>query len=157
MLSSESLEIAEMLRIAMREKYGENEFSTRFHSFDTICSATQDRQDAIRNLAKHSPDLMIVIGGYNSSNTKNLAKMAAEFTTAYHIEDPSAILSVDAIRHKPVGYKEDVVTHGWLRPDAKIVGITAGASTPNNQIGETIERIVRFTVEWKVDLRSMNS
>jgi 4-hydroxy-3-methylbut-2-enyl diphosphate reductase len=144
MLSSESLEIAEMLRAAIAERYGELELPTRFHSFDTICSATQDRQDAVFALAKHKPDLMIVVGGYNSSNTNNLAKIAARFTPTYHIEDPAAIASAEVIRHKPAGRTEEIVTRGWLPAGMRVIGITAGASTPNNQIGETIERIVSF-------------
>jgi 4-hydroxy-3-methylbut-2-enyl diphosphate reductase len=144
MLSSESLEIAEMLRVAMTKRYGEEEMGTRFYSFDTICSATQDRQDAVRQLEKQKPDLMVVIGGYNSSNTNNLSKIAAQFTSAYHIEDAAGILSAEEIRHKPAGHKEEIVTRGWLPSEARVIGITAGASTPNNQIGETIERIVSF-------------
>jgi 4-hydroxy-3-methylbut-2-enyl diphosphate reductase len=157
MLSSESLEIAEMVRVAMRERYGEAELAKRFHSFDTICSATQDRQDAVRSLERHKPDMMIVIGGYNSSNTCNLTKIAGEFTAAYHIQDAAAVLSAEAIRHKPSGKKEDVVTYGWLQPHTKVIGITAGASTPNNQIGETIERIVSFAIESELGLKPINS
>jgi 4-hydroxy-3-methylbut-2-en-1-yl diphosphate reductase len=144
MLSSESLEIAEILRMAMTHRYGAEEMPTRFYSFDTICSATQDRQDAVRGIEKQEPDLMIVIGGYNSSNTNNLSKIAAGFTPTYHIEDAASILSVEEIRHKPAGSKEETVTRGWLPAEVKVIGITAGASTPNNQIGETIERIVSF-------------
>jgi len=87
---------------------------------------------------------MIVIGGYNSSNTNNLAKIAAGFTPTFHIEDAAAIRSADEIRHKPAGGKEEVLTLGWCPPAARTVGIAAGASTPNNQIGETIDRIVSF-------------
>jgi 4-hydroxy-3-methylbut-2-enyl diphosphate reductase len=144
MLSSESLEIAEMLRVAMARRYGEEEMTTRFHSFDTICSATQDRQDAVRRLEAQKPDLMIVIGGYNSSNTNNLSKIAAGFTPTFHIEDAAGIINSEEIRHKPAGTKEEVLTRGWLSPDVRVIGITAGASTPNNQIGETIERIASF-------------
>ena len=144
MLSSESLEIAEMLRVAMASRYGAEEMSNRFYSFDTICSATQDRQDAVRRLQEENLDLMIVIGGYNSSNTNNLTKIAANFAPTFHIEDAAAILSADEIRHKPAGRKEEVVARGWLPANARIIGITAGASTPNNQIGETIERIAGF-------------
>src|SRR5262245_45637928 len=100
MLSSESLEIAEMLRQAMAARYPAEEMAERFHSFDTICSATQDRQDAVQKLESKRPDLMIVIGGYNSSNTKNLAKIAATFTPTFHIDDPRAIVSADEIRHQ---------------------------------------------------------
>jgi 4-hydroxy-3-methylbut-2-enyl diphosphate reductase len=144
MLSSESLEIAEMLRIAMHQRFGDEEMPSRFYSFDTICSATQDRQDAVRRLEREKVDLMIVIGGYNSSNTNNLTKIAAGFTRTFHIEDAAAILSGDEIRHKPAGTKEEVITRGWFPAEAHKIGITAGASTPNNQIGETIERIVSF-------------
>jgi 4-hydroxy-3-methylbut-2-enyl diphosphate reductase len=144
MLSSESLEVAQMLRAALTQRYGEEELSSRFHSFDTICSATQDRQDAVHRLEKEYPDLMIVIGGYNSSNTNNLAKIASKFTSAYHISHAQNILRADAIRHKPDGQSHEIVTHGWLPPSAKVVGITAGASTPNSQIGETVERILSF-------------
>jgi 4-hydroxy-3-methylbut-2-enyl diphosphate reductase len=144
MLSSESLEIAEMLRHAMASRYRADEMAERFHSFDTICSATQDRQDAVQKLEAKRPDLMIVIGGYNSSNTKNLAKIAATFTPTFHIDDPKAIVSADEIRHQPAGSKAETLSRGWFPPAVHTIGITAGASTPNNQIGETIERILSF-------------
>ena len=144
MLSSESLDIAEMLRVAMNRRHGAEEMSTRFYSFDTICSATQDRQDAVRQLESEKIDLMIVIGGYNSSNTNNLTKIASSFTPTFHIEDAASILSADEIRHKPAGTHEEVVAGGWFPESARTIGITAGASTPNNQIGETIERILSF-------------
>jgi 4-hydroxy-3-methylbut-2-enyl diphosphate reductase len=144
MLSSESLEIAAMLRAAMNERYGDEEMAARFYSFDTICSATQDRQDAVRQMEKEKPDLMIVIGGYNSSNTNNLTKIASTFTPTFHIEDAAGILNSEQIRHKPAGSKEETVTRGWMPESVSTIGITAGASTPNNQIGETIERIVGF-------------
>jgi len=144
MLSSESLEIAEMLRVAMVVRYGNEDLSEHFYSFDTICSATQDRQDAVQRLAGDHVDLMIVIGGYNSSNTYNLARIASTFTTAFHIEDAAAIISADEIRHKPVGSKKEVLGTGWFPSTTKTIGITAGASTPNNQIGEAIERIAGF-------------
>jgi 4-hydroxy-3-methylbut-2-enyl diphosphate reductase len=144
MLSSESLEIAEMLRLAMVARYGETGLSERFYSFDTICSATQDRQDAVRRLEQDNIDVMIVIGGYNSSNTNNLSRIASGFTPTYHIEDAAAILTADEIRHKPVGSRQEVVTRGWFPRSARAIGITAGASTPNNQVGEAIERIAGF-------------
>jgi len=153
MLSSESLEIAEMLRQAMVQRYGDEDISTRFYSFDTICSATQDRQDAVRRLENQNLDLMIVIGGYNSSNTNNLAKIAASFTETFHIEDAAAILSAEEIRHKPAGTRQEVLAREWLPPGPRTVGITAGASTPNNQIGETIERILGF--RGKIDIQTL--
>ena len=89
MLSSESLEIGEMFRAAIRDRYGEAELAGRFRAFDTICSATQDRQDAVVALLDEQPlDLMIVIGGYNSSNTCNLARICEPRVPTYHIAEP---------------------------------------------------------------------
>ena len=144
MLSSESLEISEMFRNALIQKYGEENLEDRFDAFDTICSATQDRQDAIRAMETDPPDLMIVIGGYNSSNTNNLARIALKFTQAFHIEDATSILSEREIRHKLPGTNQETRTSDWLGSGPRTIGLTAGASTPNNQIGEAVERIVGF-------------
>ena len=96
MLSSESLEIGNLFRDAMRDRYGEEELATRFRAFDTICSATQDRQDAILALLDEQPmDLMIVIGGYNSSNTQNLARICASRLPTYHVAEPAACAPAD--------------------------------------------------------------
>jgi 4-hydroxy-3-methylbut-2-enyl diphosphate reductase len=143
MLSSESLAIAEKLKQIMLQKFGEEKLSDHFLSFDTICSATQDRQDAVLELVKkHKLDLMIVIGGYNSSNTNNLAEIASQYTKTYHIDEPVCILNQNQIRHKKIGTQEIVVNDGWL-PEGRVeIGITAGASTPNNKIGETVEKIL---------------
>jgi len=104
MLSSESLEVGEMFRLAIRERYGDAELPARFRTFDTICSATQDRQDAVRVLLDEQPvDLMLVIGGLNSSNTCNLARICAQRVPTYHIADPDCMVSNDEIRHRPVG------------------------------------------------------
>src|SRR5207249_8564451 len=113
MLSSESLQIAEMLRIAMAARYSSEEMPSRFYSFDTICSATQDRQDAVRQLENRDVDLMIVIGGYNSSNTNNLAKISSSFAPTFHIEDASAIIDAETIRHKPGGTGTESEARGW--------------------------------------------
>jgi len=144
MLSSESLEVAEMFRRALVDRHGAAGVGDRFIAFDTICSATQDRQDAVRGMRHMGLDLMVVIGGYNSSNTNNLARISGTFTRAYHIENATSIVSADEIRHKRPGEKDEVVTRGWLEPGARKIGVTSGASTPNNQIGEAIERIVGF-------------
>ncbi|RMD87480.1 MAG: 4-hydroxy-3-methylbut-2-enyl diphosphate reductase [Calditrichaeota bacterium] len=143
MLSSESLAIAERLKQAMIQKYGEENLEDHFLSFDTICSATQDRQDAVLELVKQQRiDLMLVIGGFNSSNTNHLAKIASQYTTAYHIDDPGCILNKHQIRYKIIGSDEITIKENWLPPGKVKIGITAGASTPNNKIGETIERIL---------------
>jgi len=152
MLMSESLEIGDMFRDAFRERYGEAALLHHFRAFDTICSATQERQDAVISLLdSQSVDLMIVVGGYNSSNTCNLAKICASRVRTFHIAVPNCLLSGDRIRHRPVGppstaAPSEVVTEDWLPPSGRIiVGLTAGASTPNNIVGQVIETLERFT------------
>jgi 4-hydroxy-3-methylbut-2-enyl diphosphate reductase len=140
MLSSESLAIAEKLRLAMIDRY--DDISERFRSFDTICSATQDRQDAVIKLSKDQLDVMLVIGGYNSSNTNHLAAITSNSTKTFHIESAACILNAATIRHKPVGGKLEIESDGWMKQGQIIVGVTAGASTPNNKIGEAIERVL---------------
>jgi 4-hydroxy-3-methylbut-2-enyl diphosphate reductase len=143
MLSSESLEIGEMFRRAMVERYGESEAPTRYRAFDTICSATQDRQDAVNALLAEQPlDLMIVIGGYNSSNTCNLARICAERLPTFHIAEPAGMLSAVEIRHKPVGSKHEMVSKGWLPAEGHVrVGLTSGASTPDNLVAAVIRSL----------------
>ena len=151
MLMSESLEIGDMFRAAVRDRYGEGELASRFRAFDTICSATQERQDAVIALLEHeSPDLMLVIGGYNSSNTCNLARICAAKVRTYHIADPGCMQSAEEIRHRPVGAPSttsgiEETTRGWLPTDGTVVvGLTAGASTPNNIVGEVIRKLESF-------------
>jgi 4-hydroxy-3-methylbut-2-enyl diphosphate reductase len=152
MLSAESLEIQDMLRAAMRERRGGEELEHHFRAFDTICSATQDRQDAVHAmLDAEDLDVMIVVGGYNSSNTCNLARICASRVRTFHIAVPNCLLSGDRIRHRPVGppstaAPSEVVTEDWLPPSGRIVvGLTAGASTPNNIVGQVIETLERLT------------
>jgi 4-hydroxy-3-methylbut-2-enyl diphosphate reductase len=142
MLSSESLEIAEMLRRAMARRHGEAELASRFRSFDTICSATQDRQDAVKALLAERCDLMIVIGGFNSSNTSHLLEICRPVTRAYHIEDVHCLLSPVWIRHQPLGWNGPVVEDGWLPDGPLVIGVTAGASTPDREVGASIARIL---------------
>jgi len=152
MLMSESLEIGEMFGAAMRDRYGADRLDEHFRTFDTICSATQERQDAVEALLGQEPiGLMIVVGGYNSSNTCNLAKICAARVRTYHIADPASLLSAERIRHRPVGAPStapaaEVVSEHWLPASGPIViGLTAGASTPNNIVGQVIETLERFT------------
>lgn len=145
MLASESLAIAAEIGKSMARRYGDAHLTEHFRSFDTICSATQERQDAILKLMQDPPDVMVVIGGYNSSNTNHLAHLCREYTTTYHIADASCIdPEGGTIRHKPelAADAPEVETHDWLPPGHLSLGLTAGASTPNNKIGETIERIL---------------
>ena len=147
MLSSESLEIANKIQESLGRRWGSEELPNRFRHFDTICSATQDRQDAILKLAREGLDVMIVVGGYNSSNTGHLVEISLAFCPAYHVKDATCLISPDEIEHKPVGESQPVRTRKWF-PKGKVrLGITAGASTPNRVIEEVIERLIEIRKE----------
>ena len=146
MLMSETMAVGEELRKAMVEQYGEENLAEHFELFDTICSATQDRQDALFELLEHPLDVAIIVGGYNSSNTNNLAIIAKDrVPRSYHIASGDCI-NGNVIRHKPPGTpldpREEVEDEGWLSAGPVRVGLTAGASTPNSQIGLAIGQIL---------------
>ena len=143
MLSSESLEIGDMFRTAILDRYGEASLDGRFRAFDTICSATQDRQDAVAKLLEEEPlDLMLVVGGYNSSNTCNLARMCDPKLPTFHIAAPDGLVSASEIRHKPVGGSEEHISTGWLPLDRPVtIGLTSGASTPDNLVEMVVRRL----------------
>ena len=143
MLASETEEIALEFKAAMTQRYGDAELGEHYRHFDTLCSATQDRQDAVIRMMESPPDLMIVLGGYNSSNTNHLAQICARHTHTFHLEDSTCIRPDDGtISHKIVRTDDIVTEADWL-PDGEIeVGLTAGASTPNNKIGDMIERVL---------------
>ncbi|HEY8795133.1 MAG TPA: 4-hydroxy-3-methylbut-2-enyl diphosphate reductase [Gemmatimonadaceae bacterium] len=142
MLARESLAIGEEVGNAIERGRGIDARATDFRSFDTICSATQDRQDAVKELLAEPLDVMVVVGGYNSSNTISLAAICAEHVTTYHIEDAEAIdPERGTIRHKPIGRAEEL-TENWMPAHGALrIGLTAGASTPNNKIGDTVARL----------------
>jgi len=142
MLSGESLAIAAEIGKSMARRWGEASLEQHFRTFDTICSATQERQDAVLKLIAAPLHLMVVIGGYNSSNTTHLAAICQQKVPTYHIADATCIdPDTAAIRHRPVGEHDEIRHARWLPDGAVTIGVTAGASTPNNKIGETIERI----------------
>jgi 4-hydroxy-3-methylbut-2-en-1-yl diphosphate reductase len=143
MLARESVAIGQTIREAIERAFGLEYVAENFRTFDTICSATQERQDAVVELLKEPLDVMVVIGGYNSSNTLSLAALCSETVTTFHVEDADDIdPDSRTIRHRPLGSKEEVELRGWLRENGAVrVGLTAGASTPNNKIGEAVGRI----------------
>lgn len=143
MLARESLAIGAEVGKAMERAYGADHRAEHFRTFDTICSATQDRQDAVRELLEEPLDVMLVIGGYNSSNTMSLAALCAERVPTYHVEDAHCLdVAAGSVRHMPIGGKSEIETASWLAREGPIrVGLTAGASTPNNKIGDAVARI----------------
>jgi len=144
MLARESLAIGEAVGATMARVHGDAYRAEHFRTFDTICSATQDRQDAVNALLQESLDVMVVVGGYNSSNTISLAALCAERVTTYHIEDALGIDPAGGvIRYRDLASGQERELVAWLPADRPIrVGLTAGASTPNNKIGETVARIL---------------
>ena len=150
MLMTESLAIGEMFREAITARYGAEAAASHFRAFDTICSATQERQDAVIALLTEEPlDLMLVIGGYNSSNTCNLARICAERVRTFHVAEPACLVSREELRHRPIGApstaaSREQLSRNWLPAGPLRVGLTAGASTPNNIVGQVIKRLDAF-------------
>lgn len=145
MLSSESLEVAERVRLAISDRERSEELDDVFLSFDTICGATQERQDAVKDLLKEPLDLMLIVGGYNSSNTMHLVEIASRSVPTYFIRNAALIESPSVIHHRDVESGRDVTARDWL-PDGPIrIGVTAGASCPDNQVGDLIRRVLEIT------------
>ena len=141
MLRGETEEVQRRFKAAMTQKYGAAELDKHFRFFDTICGATQDRQDALEKLLREPMNLLIVVGGYNSSNTSHLAEMGEAKLPTYFIKNAAKMESGNLIHHYNQHIRSEVVTRDWL-PEGKItVGVTAGASCPNNLIEETIRRL----------------
>ncbi|HEY9767929.1 MAG TPA: 4-hydroxy-3-methylbut-2-enyl diphosphate reductase [Coleofasciculaceae cyanobacterium] len=147
MLKSETEQIGKLLEQTMLKKYGPTELNEHFMSFNTICDATQERQDAMFDLVKEDLSLMIVIGGFNSSNTTHLQEISVESKIpSYHIDSVERILSRDRLEHKPLD-GEITVAQNWL-PEGKItVGVTSGASTPDKVVADVIEKIFDLKIQ----------
>ena len=141
MLRSETEEVQRRLSVAMAEKHGEDALDEHFRYFDTICGATQERQDALRDLLNRPMDLLLVVGGYNSSNTSHLAEMGEEKLPTYFIKDVSEMESAERLHHFLHHKHEMAVAENWLPLNGELTfGVTAGASCPNNIVEEIILR-----------------
>ncbi len=141
MLRGETEEVQRRLKAAMSRKYGQTELPRHFRFFDTICGATQDRQDALEKLLREPLDLLLVIGGYNSSNTSHLAEMGEAKLSTFFIKNAAKMVSDTLIVHYDQHKHEEIETRNWLPPGKITVGITAGASCPNNLIEDAIRRL----------------
>jgi 4-hydroxy-3-methylbut-2-enyl diphosphate reductase len=140
MYANEFLQVSGIIHDAVADRYGE-QAGDHFQELDTICSATQERQDSIDSLAQRS-DVVVVVGGYNSSNTTNLTHVAQMYAPAYHIQGQGQITRT-AIRHQPYGKREEEITTGWLPDKPTIaVGLTSGASTPDNILDAVLHEIL---------------
>jgi 4-hydroxy-3-methylbut-2-enyl diphosphate reductase len=141
MLRGETEEVQRRLRTAMEKKFGAANLDRHFRFFDTICGATQDRQDALQKLLTEPLDLLLVIGGYNSSNTSHLAEMGEAKLPTYFIKNAAKMVSDKRIQHYNQHRHQEVETENWLPSGDITVGVTAGASCPNNLIEDTIRRL----------------
>ena len=141
MLRGETEEVQCRMRAAMITKHGEEAIDEHFRYFDTICGATQDRQDALRDLLNRPMDLLLVVGGYNSSNTSHLAEMGEAKLPTYFIKDAEEMVSASKLNHFLQDKHEMAVAENWLPTEGDLtLGVTAGASCPNNLIEEVILR-----------------
>ena len=141
MLRGETEEVQRRIRQAIVDRDGPELAATNFRFFDTICGATQERQDALRELLDVRMDLLLVVGGYNSSNTSHLAEMGEEKLPTYFVRNASRLLSEKEILHYDLHARQEVIAKDWLPDGPIVVGITAGASCPNNLIEETLVRL----------------
>lgn len=141
MLKGETEQIGKLFERTLMRKYGPSEINNHFLSFNTICDATQERQDAIFKLVKEKLDLMVVVGGFNSSNTTHLQEISLHNgIPSYHIDRAECIGPGNRIKHKKLHSSLEVV-EDWLPPGAIIVGITSGASTPDKVVADAIQKI----------------
>jgi len=142
MMRGETEEVQRRFKAAVEEKYGSEKLHEHFRFFDTICGATQERQDALQKLLDEHMDLLIVVGGYNSSNTSHLAEMGEEQLPTYFIKNSKKMVDAKLISHYNQHQKQETETRDWLPLDREItVGFTAGASCPNNLIEDAIRRL----------------
>ena len=147
MLATESRAIGNRLKTAIALRDGDEGLAESFRDFDTICRATQDNQDAAGKVAKRDPDLFVVVGGFDSSNTRNLARVGdAAGVPAFHIEGPECV--GESIRHRERNSGAIIETRDWLPMEGPVtVAFTAGASTPDTILGMVGEKIAEMRGE----------
>src|SRR2546428_5135354 len=141
MLRGETEEVQRRIRQAILDRDGPEVAPNNFRFFDTICAATQKRQDSLRELLNVRMNLLLVVGGYNSSNTSHLAEMGEEKLPTYFVLNASRLVSSDEIKHYDLHQKSEVIASNWLPAGPAVIGINAGASCPNNLIEETLIRL----------------
>lgn len=142
MLKGETERIAKLFERTMLIKFGPESLNEHFLSpGDTICDATQERQDAMLKLVDEDVDLILVIGGFNSSNTGHLQEIAEERGLAsFHIDGPECLGPGNKIRHKSQIDGQIVETLDWLPDGVVTVGVTSGASTPDQVVAQVLEK-----------------
>lgn len=141
MMKGETEQIGKLFERTMLQKFGPAELNQHFMAFNTICDATEERQDAMFKLVDEKLDLLVVIGGFNSSNTTHLQEIAMEKgLVSFHIDSGERIHPDGRLEHKPLGEAIETVTD-WLPQGEITIGITSGASTPDKVVEDVLERI----------------
>ncbi|XHR28493.1 MAG: 4-hydroxy-3-methylbut-2-enyl diphosphate reductase [Chthoniobacteraceae bacterium] len=141
MLRGETEEVQNRIKAAITDRDGAELAAENFRFFDTICGATQERQDALTQMLNEPMDLLLVVGGYNSSNTSHLAELGQHVLPTFFIGNAARLGSREHIYHYDLQTRSEIVTKHWLPTGPVTIGITAGASCPNNLIEETILRV----------------
>src|SRR5271156_2012318 len=145
MMKGETEEVQRRFEHAMSDRYGHENLDKHFRKADTICGATQERQDALSEmLGVEKMNLLLVVGGYNSSNTSHLAEMGEAVLPTYFIKNSDKLISPSEISHYDQHKQHEKISHNWLPEGNVVLGITAGASCPNNLLEETIKRLYEF-------------
>jgi 4-hydroxy-3-methylbut-2-enyl diphosphate reductase len=144
MMRNETEEVQRRIKAAIKRKFGEEKVDSHFRFFDTICGATQERQDALDVLLQKPMDLLLVIGGYNSSNTAHLAEMGESVLPTYFIKNAAEMGDASLIRHWNQHTNQVEETRDWLPAGTLTIGVTAGASCPNNLIEDVICRLLEL-------------
>ncbi len=149
MLKGETELIGKLFEETIIKKYGPHNINEHFMSpGDTICDATQERQDAMYNLIKEPIDMVLVIGGFNSSNTGHLQEIAeSSGLKSYHIDGVDCLVNRKSIKHKIAHSGKITLTQGWLQNGLTNIGITSGASTPNQVVASVISRVVELAIK----------
>jgi len=146
MLATETHEIAQELRRALAERYGEDAIGDHFaDTSDTLCYATNENQNATYALIERGADLAVVVGGYNSSNTSHIVELCADAMPTFFVDGAHEIESSDRIRHFSLETRESVTTDGWLPGRRPLdVVLTCGASCPDAVLDEVLLRVLSF-------------
>ncbi len=157
MLATETQQVMDILKEAATKRFGEEKVKDHFaDTSDTLCYATTENQSSTYALADAGPDISIVVGGYNSSNTMHLVEILEGYCPTFHIRDESEFSGPDLIRHFNQWKKEMETTENWLPKEKEPVRIalTSGASCPDILVDEVLIKVLDF-FEGTRDLESV--